>query len=647
MNRSTRRRHLRKNKGYALLTTFGVMTLITIGAASYINRATQVQRDSSRQEYDIVSTHLCEAGVQSVLRNLWRPFKINQNFVNMEDVCDDAAIDDPKATVAGEIQGVGDFSAGVISFSMPNNDPFTRMVTVRAVGWLDRNNNNVLDDNEPRKVVDVTGQFQLARSQVFDYTYFVNNYGWMDGFSATQLIVNGDMRANGNFNFLNGSPTVNGSVYAAMNEKLSPPAQGLVNTPPVKWATSTYSTNWNNAGTAFRERWRQPYNPAIHGARGSAEYEQWRDFVFDAEAHIVNNRASGTVIADAMGYRGWTRTAAANTATTNLLDGRPTEEVIMPDLSDLNYYRNLSQNYVNTKATYGDGTANPNFGQPAYVEVWNQSLNSGAGAYQRITTNGIVNGTAVLIGTATRPIRIHGPVTFTEDVVIKGHVAGQGTIYTGRNVHIVGSIRYSDQDLQGNTVGTPDFRGSSPQAIDNANEKRNLMGLAARGSVIMGNTTQFTNSYPLQYMTPPFTKGRFDENGNWIPPFDARAVDHTGRMRYQSTIPDATMNSIAEGINVLDCILYTNFVGGGNVGVGGGGVTFNGTIISKDEAMVVWSLPMRMNYDNRIRERSISQTPLIDLQLPRSPMMLRSTWQDRGFQLAAGGSSYGGGDNDD
>jgi len=38
-----------------------------------------------------------------------------------------------------------------------------------------------------------------------------------------------------------------------------------------------------------------------------------------------------------------------------------------------------------------------------------------------------------------------------------------------------------------------------------------------------------------------------------------------------------------------------------------------------------------MNYDSRIREREITQTPLIDLQLPRSPVMLRSTWQDRGF----------------
>lgn len=54
--------------------------------------------------------------------------------------------------------------------------------------------------------------------------------------------------------------------------------------------------------------------------------------------------------------------------------------------------------------------------------------------------------------------------------------------------------------------------------------------------------------------------------------------------------------------------------------------------------MVVWSLPIKMNYDNRSRERTLNKTPLIDLQLPRSPVMLRSTWLDRGFGYAGASS---------
>ena len=55
----------------------------------------------------------------------------------------------------------------------------------------------------------------LSRAGVFDYGYFVNNYGWMQGFSSTQLVVNAVCRANGNFDFSGGTPTINGSVYAA------------------------------------------------------------------------------------------------------------------------------------------------------------------------------------------------------------------------------------------------------------------------------------------------------------------------------------------------------------------------------------------------------------------------------------------------
>ncbi len=243
------------------------------------------------------------------------------------------------------------------------------------------------------------------------------------------------------------------------------------------------------------------------------------------------------------------------------------------------------------------------------------------GAYVRLTTDGVFNGSALLIGTAANPIRIHGPVTFTQDVAIKGVIQGQGTIYTGRNTHIIGSLRYANP---------PDFTGTNMQTIENRNEKRDFLGIAARGSVIMGNPVTFANPYPLKYMTPPFTKGRFDEAGNWIPPFDAMQIDSTGRRRFQSVIPDNVINANAEGVNQVDAILYTNFVGGGNVGTSGGGMTLNGTLIARDEAIVTWSLPIRMNYDTRIRERGPTRRPLIDLNLPRSPAMLRSAGKTAG-----------------
>ena len=599
------------------------MSLLAVAAVSYIDHSTQTVRESVRSTQEVQTTHLCESGVQMVLRDLWRPFKVTQHFEDLDPELTGASPVAPKNAMSGQLAGVGRFAAAVIGFT--EIDQYSRNVVVRCVGWVDSNNNGVLDNGEGRKIVDVNALFELRRSQVFDYTYFTNNYGWMYGFSENQLIVNGDMRANGNFDFQGGAPTVNGSILASNNDKLDPPAVGVINSAPVKWTNSKYNTNWSNSSTPSRDRWRQPYDPTKHGAIGSEEFEKWRDFVYYDQGQIQGYTPFGAYLGDSNGLRSWTRNAEGNTPTSTVIDTAPTEEVIMPDLSDLTYYQNLSSTYRDTKQTYEDGTANPQYNEPAFIEVWNTSTNS----YQRVTTNGNYSGSLVLVGTSERPIKIHGPVTVSQDVVIKGYVQGQGTIYSGRNTHVVGSVRYKNP---------PSFLGSNPTAIEQASEKKDFLGLAARASMIMGNPNTFSSTV-LQYMTPPFTKGRYDEDGNYIPAYNANETDSSGKKKYKSVISDSTMNSVAEGVNQIDAIMYTNFVGGGSIATGGGGITINGTIICKDESMVVSSLPLRMNYDNRIRERRATRNPLIDLQLPRSPAMLRSTWQDHGFFRTSSASS--------
>lgn len=606
-----------KKGGSSLVTLLGVLAFLGIASAAYISSATTSIRAAKRQSYTIQTFHLCEAGLQEGLRGFWNPFKQNQNFTDIDSRCSNASVSAPAASINDTVPGVGRFSVGVIGYKVV--DSYTRQLLFRCVGYIDKNSNGQLDAGEPRRIIDVNATFELSRSQVFDYAYFVNNYGWMDGFGPTQLIVNGDMRANGDFSFTNGAPTVNGSIYAAYNEKLVPPAQGLVTGQVLKWTDSTYNSN-----ESTQQRWRQGYNSGTHGLQNSSTYAQWSPFIFDSDANIYSNQINGAVMGDANGTRAWWDTSTSTPISTQMLDPTPTHEVIMPDLSNLSYYQNLSSSYVDTKATYQDGTANPNYGQGAWLKVWNNSTN----AYQTLTTNGQLTGSAGIVGTSTHPILLHGPVTFTQDVVIKGNVSGQGTIYTGRNVHIVGPILYTN---------APDFRGSSMQAIDNANEKKDALGLAARGSIIMGDVSQFTQSYPLQYMTPPFTHARYDDSGNLIPAFNATQTDSTGFMKYQSVTGNSYIHSLAEPVSEMDAILYTNFVGGGDIGTGGHGVILNGSIISKDEAMVVFSLPMYMNYDHRIKERNLNNKPLIDLMLPRSPVLLRSTWQDQGFSMGYSG----------
>jgi len=564
----------------------------------------------------LVTQNLAEAGLNAVAQEIWRQFRMRQSFNPL------AALQGQVFT--GTIAGVGNYTTTVVAID--TIDSYTRRLTLRSVGWIDHNNNGQLDSHEPRQVVQQTFDLTLSRSAVFDYAYFVNNYGWMYGFSGEQLVMNGDARSNGDFEFRYGSggpPVINGSIIASPNERLTPAAQGRIILPngnqvPRQWSNAEYLQR------SLLNPWMRPaYNSAVHGAFGSATFNLWRDYLYHANAQMVDGSPFGAVLADVTGTRNFSN---------RYLDNRPTSELVLPDLSDLNFYINLSRSWRNPKATFSDGLPNPNYNQPARIEVWDPQQ----GRYVRVDTNGVINGSIALIGYRDRPIRIHGPITVTQDVVIRGYIEGQGTIYAGRNVHIVGDIIYKNP---------PDFRGNILNQVLARNERADALGLAARGSIMMGNTKRFGDPYPLRYMTPPFTRGRYDENGNWIPPFDARQIDSTGRMRYQSAYGDPGQNEIERlslqididqngvidaderGISRIDAIMFTNFVGGGNLATDGRGLTINGTIIAKDEAMVLYSLPLRFNYDWRIRERSLDDQPLINIELPRVARIARLAWQ--------------------
>jgi hypothetical protein len=610
--RMTRRRN--KQRGAALVTAFLVLMILAMAGATYVSAGLQRITLANRQQYDVQTSHLAEAGMQDELGYLWQDFQTNQNFNDLDRWCAGASATSPASTFAGSISPIGNYSVGVVSYSVVDN--FTRTLTLQAVGWVDGAGTGLLTAQDPQQVIQLTATYQLNRSDVFDYTYFVNNYGWMDGFQPSWLVVNGDMRANGNFSFTNGDPTVNGSAIACANSKLVPAAVGTVNAPPVKWSTSTYASS-----AATQPRWRQGYNSGVEGSVGSTTFMNNIGIMFDSTGMIVNSQIAGAVMADANGIRSWDLEAEGGNPTITALDPTPTSELVMPDLYNMSTYTALSQNWSDPTPTFSDGTTNPYYNQGAWIQVWNTTSNK----YTTVTTNGNVSGTTTLIGTSAHPIKIHGPVTVSQDAIISGYVSGQGTIYAGRNVQIVGSVIYSNP---------PNFTNVNGTQVDSANGSKDMLGLAASGSIIMGDTSGFSNPYPLYYMEPPFTQGRYDAYGNYIPPFNATSMDSTGHMLYQSVMGDSYIHSISSPVNEIDAIMYTNNVAGGNIATGGSGITLNGSIISKDEAMVVWSLPMNENYDERIRDQGPSSNPLIDIDLPRSPVVLQTSWKSLGFSMS-------------
>lgn len=418
---------------------------------------------------------------------------------------------------------------------------------------------------------------------------------------------------------------MNGQIIGASNPYLRNASGGWGASGVARVTNTTNLTN-TNYQAAVSSRARQSYNPASHGAKDGAAFEQWKEGLYDqtpsADVSVASDVMYGSVVADVSGTRQLSDQAVR-------LSSSPTALLPMPDLSDINYYKaTVSATYTDNKALFGDGSANPDWGQPAYVEVWNALANR----YDRLSGKagdppGVISGSAALIGTAAHPIRIHGPVTIGGDVAIKGEVSGQGTLYTGRNVHVIGDVKYSNP---------PSFTGADPSAIDAANEKKTVLALCARGSVMMGNTKSYSNN-PLNYMKPPFTKERKDDvSGAIIPAFDATASD-TGYVmqgggtpkKYQSLFGDTWINANSAPVGQIDAVMYTNNVAGGLVGNGSAGFTINGSVISKDEAMVVGGGGrLTFNYDGRIKERGPQSKPLIDIRLPRTPTLLRLGWTE-------------------
>ena len=82
-------------------------------------------------------------------------------------------------------------------------DPFSRDITVSATGWVP----SASDPQAVEHTVTAVVRLTVGRSQVFDYVYFINNWGWYYG--AT-IYANGNIRANGQFDFGGYAATVNG-----------------------------------------------------------------------------------------------------------------------------------------------------------------------------------------------------------------------------------------------------------------------------------------------------------------------------------------------------------------------------------------------------------------------------------------------------
>ncbi len=295
-----------------------------------------------------------------------------------------------------------------------------------------------------------TIRFAQQRSKVFNNAYFVNNYGWFQGTGCT---ANGDVRANGDM-YLDSSCKVNGKVYAARNEELG------VNGDITNYGKmDTYST----------------YKSTTYGTS-------------DASRPLYSDPKTGGT--NAGGYE-----APSTTPTTAMLKARINANealsVEMPYIGDLS---SPSSDYRQWAAELH--AADPN------MSTIKQGGNTIASVYyDGVGPSGDATladkGALVLVGTQSNPIVVNGPVIVESDVIIKGYVTGQGTIYSGRNIHIVGNIQYKNP---------PSWSNKSTQNANNSS--KDMLGLMAKGNIVLGDCTQdsWLSSIKTYLSTQPYVQ---------------------------------------------------------------------------------------------------------------------------------------------
>lgn len=457
----------RCSSGFALVTTVvmtGVVAILIAGVIGYVSwmvRATAIYagrdvcRLAAQSEIEAAKTVVNAAFIKSIERSarIIGGDTIGSTSVSSFDWFEAYSSSTAKRTI-GTRNGV------TFDYSVTNMDCVVKVrigAVEHTVGtqWANvtfvaRAERTVLGATVVSATIVEKVRFAQQRSKVFNNAYFVNNYGWFQGTGCT---ANGDVRANGDM-YLDSGCKVNGKVYAAKNDELG--VNGDITNYGKMDTYSTYKSTTYGTSNASRPLYSDP-------------------------------NTGGT---NAGGYE-----APSSTPTTAMLKSRinANEElsVEMPYIGDLS---SSSSDYRQWAAELHAADSN--------MSTIKQGGNTIASVYyDGVGPSGDASladkGALVLVGTQSNPIVVNGPVIVESDVIIKGYVTGQGTIYSGRNIHIVGNIQYKNP---------PTWSNKSTQNANNAS--KDMLGLMAKGNIVLGDCTQdsWLSSIKTYLSTQPYVQ---------------------------------------------------------------------------------------------------------------------------------------------
>ena len=210
---------IRNKKGIALIATYVIITVLVVSAGPFFWRSFNEFRFAQRQKDQTRAYYITEAALAEATMQIYqdfnnpptRPYQAWKDGIKEYE----KEFKDVLSNFTFPIEGaVDDLTYSVV---LPSNSKdqikptadgvLLRMIVAASAPHL---------GGTVRKAVATSVSYEMKSLPVFNYGYFVNNSGSLKG---KDIIVNGDVRANGNFSFTN-KPRVNGEIYAAENSSL-------------------------------------------------------------------------------------------------------------------------------------------------------------------------------------------------------------------------------------------------------------------------------------------------------------------------------------------------------------------------------------------------------------------------------------------
>ena len=398
-----------------------------------------------------------------------------------------------------------------------------------------------------------------GNSDVFDYVFFIDNVGWFSGVNAD---FNGDIGANLDIDLKwTGSMKVNGDCDAGgecVSKKLYK------------------SHDWDDYGTqAFAGKdFVDKLRPALY-----TDYNR-----NNPDTYYEQGYAEGVTFNE---YQ---------------------EQKELPFIGPLSAYEEY--------ATAVGGSASD--ANTTVDAVWGDDLGEDAG----VDDTSVDDGCLILIGTRENPINLNGVVVVQKDLYIKGFFTGQGTIYAGRNINIVGDI----VALDGPTWDHPD---SNPVATAEANKTKDFLGLCAKGCLLFGNHNCVNRDYirypytstsasdasdaGLGYVSGHRSNGQPYFDGDYaMPDGDGNELRTDGSVRlfYEPILAGDALTDLFEQwndvdldgrIGQFDCVMYANHLIAGSFQPN---TVLNGAMICRDEAVVRHG-NLAFNWDARLGSQTL------------------------------------------